>query len=156
MALLVAVYGSLIRKEATVWWHAATSSSRQQGQRDEELKERWQKAAWELACRRHDVLPAAHYLLLELVGCSSKALLWAATEDYNAALACLEEACSVCHRTACEHVVKQLDTGRSSSVVPETSAVFLWHAVLLHWAWHYLQENPGELVDLGSKPSLPL
>jgi hypothetical protein len=157
VALLVAVYGTLLCPDATAWWHAATSSSssggrssQQQGQHaHEKLEEKWREAAWELACSRHDALPAAHYMLLQLACCSSQALLWAATEDYNSAEAELFEIGRLCHSAAYEHIMQQLDQGYCSTLVPETSAVFLWHAVLLHWAWHYWQE--GDLADLALK-----
>jgi len=35
-------------------------------------------AAWQFACRQDQLLPASHSQLLELLGCSSRAVLWAA------------------------------------------------------------------------------
>jgi hypothetical protein len=73
IALLVAVYTTLISKDANTWWDSAisssssssSSSSQQQGKQDPKLQPRWEKAAWELACSRHDALPPSHYLLLQ-------------------------------------------------------------------------------------------
>ena len=71
IALLVAVYKTLISKDANTWWDSAissssssSSSSQRQGKQDPKLQPRWEKAAWELACSRHDALPPSHYLLL--------------------------------------------------------------------------------------------
>jgi hypothetical protein len=85
----VAVYGTLICSDAYAWWEKvdSTSSSSSQQRRDPDQKRqaRWEEAAWKLACSRHDALPACHYLLLQLAGSSSKALLWAATDGYESA-----------------------------------------------------------------------
>ena len=78
IGLLAAVFGTLICNEAKAWWEAAksgSSSSQQQWEQHQIRQARWEEAAWKLACSRHDDLPASHYLLLQLAGCSSKALL---------------------------------------------------------------------------------
>ena len=150
IALLAAVYGTLICNDARAWWEAAasssssSSSSQQQGDPDQKRQARWERAAWELACSRHDALPASHYLLLQLAGCSSKALLWAATDDYENAeditTATSIHNCS----THGDHLSSRIEQDFSSpDLVPETSAALLRHAVLLHWAWHYWQGNEG-------------
>jgi hypothetical protein len=148
IALLAAVYGTLICNDARAWWEAAassSSSSQQQRDPDQKRQARWERAAWELACSRHDALPASHYLLLQLAGCSSKALLWAATDGYDNADEDLSTAAEIHSSAAHEHHLSsriQRDFS-SPNLVPETSAALLRHAVLLHWAWHYQQDNQG-------------
>ena len=147
IVLLVTVYRTLIRNDAQAWLDAATSSSssssQQQGQQDPQLKARWAKAAWELACNRHDALPASHYLLLQLAGCSSKPLLWAATAGcYKNAEADLTRAYNAYSDDVRDHLRPGIQQDYSSlDLVPGTSVAFLRYAVLLHGVWHYLQDS---------------
>jgi hypothetical protein len=161
IALLAAVYGTLLCNDARAWWEAAANSSsgsgsgsssgsgsgsgQQQGDPDQKLQALWEQTAWELACSRHDALPASHYLLLQLAGCSSKALLWAATDGYEFADEDLSTAALIHHSEAHrKHLFARMEQDLTSpDLVPETSAALLRHSVLLHWAWHYWQGNQG-------------
>jgi hypothetical protein len=102
-ALLVASYGSLISKEADSRWRTAgaqaaaaaaaagggvcsrggSSSSSSRSSQGEQQQASWRQAAIPLACSAHDALPLSHRELLHLVGCSSKALLWASSDSYS-------------------------------------------------------------------------
>jgi hypothetical protein len=100
-ALLVASYGSLISKEANSWWHTAgaqaaaaaaaggggcgacSRGSSSRSSQEEQQQASWRQAAWSVACSARDALPLSHRELLRLVGCSSKALLWASTDSYS-------------------------------------------------------------------------
>jgi hypothetical protein len=159
ITLLVGVYGSLGKKEADAWWAAnkltsssssssSSSSNEQQQEQEDRLEGRWESAAWELACSRHDVLPASHYLLLQLADCSSKALLWTATSDNTTAEKDLSVTLRACWLAASRPLTSLLQRGRNSSkIVAVKSAVFLGLPVLLHWAWYYLKDNPREVTE---------
>jgi hypothetical protein len=108
-----------------------------------------------MACNRNANLPTAHHLLLQLAGCSSKALLWAGTakdQDYDTDF---QIADSEYWEAAIPELRRQLDSIRTSSssgsatssLVPVTRAAFLRPAVVLHWAWHYLQHSQEMLQD---------
>jgi hypothetical protein len=153
ITLLVGVYGSLGRKEADAWLAANTpttpsSSSGQLQEQKDQLMARWESAAWDLACSRHDVLPTSHYLLLQLADCSSKALLWTATSDNTTAEKDLSKTMRAVWLAA-EGPMRSLllQGGKSSKLVPGISAVFLSMPVLLHWAWYYLKDNPKEVTE---------
>jgi hypothetical protein len=156
IALLVAIYATLIHNDAQAWWDAAasSSSSQQQGQQGPKLQARWEKAAWELACSRHDALPASHYLLLQLAGCSSKALLWAAAQDYNNIVeADLMNVVALFLPEDSTHLLPLIEQEFSNpDLVPATSAAFLRLAVLLHWGWHYWQNNHKLVVEQAAAP----
>jgi hypothetical protein len=150
IVLLVAVYGTLLCKDAQAWWDAASSSSSSSSSSSRQdvtlQKSRWRQTAWQLACSHHDALPTSHYLLLQLAGCSSKALLWAATEDYTGAQANLARAANLYKSEVRNHLCPRIEEDFSSpGLVPETSAAFLRLAVLLHWGWHYWKESQGAL-----------
>ena len=158
ITLLVGAYGSLQKKEAVAWWKANTTTSsgsssssnseEQQEQQEDQQQARWKLAAWQLACSRHDVLPTSHYLLLQLADCSSKALLWTATSDYDTAEEDLAVTLRACWHAANGPLSALLQRGcRSTKLVHGASAVFLSMAVLLHWAWYYLKDNPREVAE---------
>lgn len=153
-SVLVAVYGTLISKDAEIWQaHAAAAAcsgdgggAGRQQQSQEQQDAQWKQAAWDMACARHDALPACHNELLRLAGCSSKALLWAATEDPDAHTD-VEILNSISGNVIREYLGKNMaQQGADGYLGRDMAAAFLRPLVLLHWAWHFLAADPDQLA----------